>query len=304
MAHILPVPYFHVVFTLPEQLRPLIHRNRRLFFDLIFAAASRSLITMAADPRHLGARIGLTAVLHTWTRDLSFHPHLHTIVTGGGLTPDGKWLALKSRRFLFPVKALSRLFRGKLLAAVKRAYIRGQLRTDGPLAHLADPDTFQLLIDSLYGREWVVYSKRPFAGPAQVYSYLGHYTHRVGISNHRLLEIGTTHVRFKTRFGKTACLRGDEFVRRFLLHVLPSRFVKIRHYGLMASVNAHALDALRATFQILIPRPAAPPPSTKSADLTLHPHLCPQCRCPTLAQELLMPDRSPPSLPSALARTA
>ena len=302
MARILPVPYFHVVFTVPEQIRLLVHRNRRVFFDLIFSAASRSLMTLAADPRHLGARIGLTAVLHTWTRDLSFHPHLHTIVTAGGLTPDGEWLALRSRRYLFPVKALSRLFRGKLLAAVKRAYITGQLRTDGPLAHLADPHTFQLLIDCLYNREWVVYSKRPFADPAQVYAYLGHYTHRVGISNHRLLEIGDTHVRFKTRFGKTACLRGEEFVRRFLLHVLPSRFVKIRHYGLMASVNAQALDALRARFPTLIAVPAAARP--KSADLTPALGLCPQCGCATLAQEALLPDRSPPSLPLALPRTA
>ena len=304
MAHILPVPYFHVVFTVPEQLRLLIHRNRRVFFDLIFSAASGSLMTLAADPRHLGARIGLTAVLHTWTRDLNFHPHLHTIVTGGGLTLDGKWLALRSRRFLFPVKALSRLFRGKLLAAVKRVYTKGQLRTDGPLAHLADPETFQLLVDSLYGKKWVVYSKRPFAGPAQVYAYLGHYTHRVGISNHRLLDIGDTHVRFKTRFGKTACLRGEEFVRRFLLHVLPHRFVKIRHYGLMASVNAQALDALRATFPTSIAASLPAQARTRSPDSTPDLDLCPQCGRATLTQETLLPSRSPPSLSSALPRPA
>src|SRR5206468_1583297 len=151
---------------------------------------------------------------------------------------------------------------------------------------------------------WVVYSKRPFAGPAQLYAYLGHYTHRVGISNHRLLDIGDTHVRFKTRFGKTACLRGEEFVRRFLLHVLPHRFVKIRHYGLMGSVNAQALDALRATFPISI---AASPPAqarTRSPDSTPDLDLCPQCGRATLTQQTLLPSRSPPSLSSALPRPA
>lgn len=301
MQRILPVLYFHVVFTLPQELRPLAHRNRRVVFELLFAAASKTLLTLGADPRRLGAQLGLTAVLHTWTRDLSFHPHLHTIVTGGGVTAGGTWSAVKHRDFLFPIKVVSRLFRGKFLAGLKRAHAAGLLRGDGPLAHLADPAVFQHLLDILYRKDFVVYAKRPFAGPAQVFAYLGHYTHRVAISNHRLLEIGETHVRFKTRHGKTASLRGEEFVRRFLLHVLPKSFVKIRHYGLMASVNAHTREGLRATFPSS-PAASPPPGTTVASALTLpektdvsnQRETCPHCGANGLRRIALAPTRPPP----------
>jgi hypothetical protein len=298
MHRVLPVRYFHVVFTLPQQLRALVHRNRRVMFELLFAAASKTLLTLGADPRRLGVQLGLTAVLHTWTRDLSFHPHLHTIVTGGGLTPAETWAAVKNGNFLFPVKVVSRLFRGKLLAGLKRAYRKGLIRTEGPLQHLADPDAFQYLIDSLYRKDFVVYAKRPFAGPQQVFAYLGHYTHRVGISNQRLIEIGDTHVRFKTKHGRTALLRGEEFVRRFLLHVLPKGFVKIRHYGLLASVNASTLHALRATLQT--PRsdagPAIAAPPHSPANSYPETQTCPHCGRASLSRISIPPSRPPPSL--------
>lgn len=296
MARILPVPYFHVVFTLPQELRHLVHRNRRELFELLFASAARTLLTLGADPRHLGAQIALTAVLHTWTRDLSFHPHLHTIVSGGGVGPDG-WVHARSPRYLFPLKALSRLFRGKFLAGLKRAYRLGRLRTDGPLAHLADPDAFQNLLDLLYRKPFVVYAKRPFAGPAQVFRYLGHYTHRVGISNHRLVAIEDTHVRFKTKHGKLASLRGAEFIRRFLLHVLPRHFVKIRHYGLMAAANSQTRDHWRQTLGASpnSSPPAPPAPDHQPAPLPWAEHeTCPHCGLSPLLRLDLETGRPPP----------
>jgi hypothetical protein len=233
---ILPVPYFHVVFTLPAELRPLALRNRKKIFDLLFETVSETLLTLGADPDRLGALLGFTAVLHTWTRDLTFHPHLHCIVTGGGLSPHGDaWRSTKGDRYLFPVQVMGRIFRGKFLAGLKRLYDRGTLDFGGSCAHLDDPDTFRLLLDKLYRTEWRPYVKRPFAGPEQVYDYLGYYTHRVGIANHRLLEMDGERVRFKTRNGKTATVKGEEFIRRFLLHVLPRGFVKIRHYGLLSA---------------------------------------------------------------------
>ncbi len=279
MNKILGVHYFHVVFTLPQELRQLIHRNRRVGFDLLFAAVSKTLLALGADPRLLGAQLGLTAVLHTWTRDLSFHPHLHTIVPAGGIARDKTWRRIKTTRFLFPVKVMSRLFRGKFLAGLKRAYRAGHIRSDGPLEALSDPHVFQRLIDSLYHKDFVVYAKRPFAGPARVFAYLGHYTHRVGISNHRLLEISHTHVRFKTRHDKTTSLRGEEFVRRFLLHILPKGFVKIRHYGAMASVNATTLAAVRKSLD-RAPIPEDPPHNNKPSPPTQAP--CPNeaTQCP------------------------
>lgn len=242
----LPVHYFHVVFTLPAELRPLALRNRERVFDLLFETVSSTLLTLGADPDRLGALLGFTAVLHTWTRDLCFHPHLHCIVTGGGLNPDSQtWTRAKGDRYLFPVQVMGRLFRGKFLAGLKRLYDRGALDLGGSCAHLDDPDVFRVLLDKLYRKEWRPYAKRPFAGPEQVYDYLGYYTHRVGIANHRLLEMNGESVRFKTRNGKTAILKGEEFVRRFLLHVLPRGFVKIRHYGLLSAKSEAKRQAVR-----------------------------------------------------------
>jgi hypothetical protein len=253
---ILSVPYFHVVFTLPAELRPLALRNREPIFDLLFATVSGTLLTLGADSGRLGALLGFTAVLHTWTRDLSFHPHLHCIVTGGGLSPDRlMWTRAKSDRCLFPVRVMGRLFRGKFLAGLRRLYNKGDLDLGRSCAYLDDPDVFRLLLDRLYRTEWRPYAKRPFAGPQQVYDYLGYYTHRVGIANHRLLEMDGESVTFKTRNGKTAMLKGEEFVRRFLLHILPRRFVKIRHYGLLAAKAEAKREAVRAALPSVLDTP-------------------------------------------------
>ena len=239
LERLLPTDYFHVVFTVPDELlNGIILRNRELFFDLLFKAGSQTLLELGADPKRRGAQLGITCVLHTWTRDLRFHAHLHCIVTGGGLNADGdRWLSAREG-YLFPAKVLAKLFRGKLMASLVAAYQAGKLALSGSCAELADPKAFARLKGQLYKTNWVAYCKKPFAGPAQVFSYLGRYTHRVGISNHRLIDLSDEGVHFRTRGEATATLAPDEFIHRFLQHVLPSGFVKIRHYGLMASSNA------------------------------------------------------------------
>jgi hypothetical protein len=241
MERVLPTPHFHAVFTVPQELKPLALHNRVRFFEILFAAASRTLLALGHDPRRLGGLLGITAVLHTWSRTLDFHPHLHCIVTGGGLALDGRrWVAAPGRgRFLFPVKVMATLFRAKLLAALVRAHRRGELQFSGSCAHLADPAAFARLKDDLFGKPWVVYCKPPFGGARQVFHYLGRYTHRVGISNQRLIAIGPNGVTFATKNGEHTTLPPDEFIRRFLLHVLPAGFVKIRHYGLLAASRVH-----------------------------------------------------------------
>jgi hypothetical protein len=234
VARILPTHYFHVVFTLPDQLRALVHRNRRLLFNLLFAAAAETLLQLGQQ--RLGATLAVTAVLHTWTRAMGFHPHVHCLVSGGGLAADGTWKPTR-QDYLFPHLVLSRLFRGKFLAGLARLYERGALDLGGECAILADPDVFRLFKDRLYGKDWVVYAKPPFAGPAQVYRYLGRYTHRIAISNARLEAFDERGIRFRTKHGKTVTLLAEEFIRRFLLHVLPEGFHKIRHYGLLAAGN-------------------------------------------------------------------
>ncbi len=231
---ILSTNYFHIVFTLPSELRPLAMMNRRLIFEILFQAASATLQTLAKNPRWLGAQIGFTAVLHTWTRDLRFHPHLHCIVTGGGLSDDGqRWVASR-RKFLFPRKVLGRLFRGKFDSALTKAHHEGRLRLPG---NIAGPKDFNRFRRKLFAKQWVVYAKRPFAGAEQVYAYLGRYTHRVAISNHRILSVTDDSVTIATRDGASAKITPQEFIRRFLCHVLPKGFRKIRHYGLLASSN-------------------------------------------------------------------
>lgn len=252
---ILPVGYFHVVFTLPSEIKPLALRNRRLVYDLLFSAASQTLLELGRDPKRLGALLGITAVLHTWTRDLRFHPHLHCVVTGGGLSLDGERWVDSGGRYLFPVKVISALFRGKFIALLKKAHRRGSLDL-GPERNLC-PDV-PALCRALHKKPWVVYAKRPFAGPEQVFAYLGRYTHRVAISNHRLLQLTDEAVTFATRDGKSASLHPDEFIRRFLLHVLPKGFGKIRHYGLLASSNVKS--------KLPMARRALQPRSTTSSD--------------------------------------
>ena len=235
---ILPTHYFHLVFTLPEELRSVARCNRRALFNMLFSATAETLLELGRDPKHLGATLGITAVLHTWTRTLDFHPHLHCIVTGGGLDEkNNRWVGAKPD-FLFPAKALSRLFRGKFLAALTSAYDKGDLEFAGACTHLSDPESFAALKDGLYQKEWVVHVKPTFAGPGHVFEYLGRYTHRVAISNQRLMAMDNHGVTFSTKDGKTATLKPPEFIRRFLMHVLPKRYAKIRHYGLNSASNA------------------------------------------------------------------
>jgi hypothetical protein len=238
---LLPVEYFHVVFTLPEQLAAVALQNKRVVYNLLFSAASETLRTIAADPRHLGADIGLLAVLHTWDQTLRHHPHLHCVVPGGGLAVDGAgWRSCRPGFFL-PVNVLARLFRRLFLQGLERAFEKGKLSFHGACALLAKPAAFTRLLRSVRAREWWVYAKPPFGGPAQVLAYLGRYTHRVAISNHRLLSLKHGKVTFSWRDNRhgqlrsTMTLSADEFMRRFLLHVLPRGFQRIRQFGLLAN---------------------------------------------------------------------
>ena len=240
---LLPIGYFHPVFTLPEALRPLALRNQAEVYSLLFRAAPETLKELSQDPKHVGAEVGFIAVLHTWTQTLMDHPHLHCIVTGGGLSPDGKrWISCKGDFFL-PVKALSRLFRGKFLAYLKEAYEKGKLVFPGKIAPLKEKAAFDRLLKDLYAREWVVYCKPPFGSAEMVMDYLGRYTHRVAISNDRLVRLQNGRVTFRYRDRndhdtvKLMTLDASEFIRRFLLHVLPDGFVKIRHYGILSNRN-------------------------------------------------------------------
>jgi len=241
LADLLPVEYFHVVFTLPEQLASLALQNKRVVYNLLFAAAAETLRTIAADQRHLGAEIGFLAVLHTWGQTLRHHPHLHCVIPGGGLSVDGeRWISCRPGFFL-SVNVLARLFRRLFLQGLERAYENDKLTFDGSLEYLAKAHAFRHLLASLRAREWWVYAKPPFGGPAQVLAYLGRYTHRVAISNHRLLSLKDGHVTFKCRDYRHAnqqslmTLKADEFIRRFLLHVLPRGFQRIRQFGWLAN---------------------------------------------------------------------
>ena len=243
---ILDTGYFHVVFTVPSELRLLGKCSPSAIYDLLFQAASDTLLTLGRDPKRMGGLLGVTAVLHTWTRDLRFHPHLHCVVTGGalGVGPDGTpcWFDT-GRKYLLPVKVLSKLFRGKFTAGLERLQARGELDLPGELQR---PGAFGALLAQLRRTRWVTYCKRPFAGPEQVFKYLGRYTHRVGLSNKRLLDVTDEAVTIATRDGKTATMAPEEFIRRLLTHVLPKGYVKIRHYGLVASSNVKTkLEAAR-----------------------------------------------------------
>jgi hypothetical protein len=240
-TELLPVEYFHVVFTLPDQLSLLALQNKRVIYGLLFQAASETLLKIAGDPKHLGAVIGFLAVLHTWGQTLQHHPHLHCVVPGGGLSPDrSRWISCR-KGFFLPVKVLSRLFRGKFVAYLKAANERGRLVFHGQSKHLAEGDHFASLLNEVSKLEWVVYAKPPFGGPVQVLKYLARYTHRVAISNQRLVSISEGEVTFRWKdyadanATKEMTLDVKEFTRRFLLHILPRGFVRIRHYGLLAN---------------------------------------------------------------------
>ncbi len=235
---LLPVPYFHQVFTLPHQLNPLILRNPKAMYDLLFASVTDALQEVATNPRHLGGIPASTLVLHTWSRDLRLHPHLHTIVSGGGLSPTGDWVASREG-YLLPRRVLASLYRGKYLAGLRKLRDQGRLDLGGGCAHLADRKTFDRLLSDLYTTRWHVYAKQAFAGPENVLEYLGRYTHRTGISNARLVSHDDQTVVFRTKEQKLVALPPEEFLRRFLLHVLPPRFVKLRHSGLLAASNVN-----------------------------------------------------------------
>ncbi len=234
---VLPTHHFHVVFTLPHQLNRLCQADPERLYGILFGAASQTLLDLGRDPKRLGARLGITAVLHTWTRDLRMHPHLHCIVTGGGLAPDDQRWIEAEQDYLFPVRVLSSLFKGKLLDALKQSHRRGELRLPGDMRDAGN--AFNELMSALYVKDWVVYAKRPFGGPIQVFQYLGRYTHRVAISNQRLQHADADIVRFATKNGRVAKLKPEVFLQRFLLHVLPYGFTKIRHYGLLAPANVN-----------------------------------------------------------------
>jgi hypothetical protein len=249
-AELLPVPYFHVVFTLPAAISAIAYQNKPKVYGLLFTAAAAVLTAIAADPKHLGASIGVTAVLHTWGQNLQHHPHVHCIVPGGGLSPDSqRWIACKPSFFL-PVRVLSRLFRRLFLQGLEAMHAAGELQLFTDLGALKDADQFRAYLAPLRKTEWVVYAKKPFAGPKQVLAYLARYTHRVAIANSRLLDLDETHVSFHWKDyresghhkGKVMRLDVGEFMRRFLLHVLPTGFHRIRHYGLFA--NGHRADKL------------------------------------------------------------
>jgi len=294
-AELLPIGYFHVVYTLPAPIADIAYQNKRTIYDLLMKAAAETTLAIAADPRHLGARIGITAVLHTWGSALTHHPHVHMIVPGGGLSADsGRWIASRSR-FLVPVRALSRLFRGRLLAMLAEAHAQDRLTFFGEHAALADKRAFKRFLAPLRRREWVVYAKKPFAGPEQVLRYLSLYTHRVAISNRRLVAADANGIAFRWKDyrvvpearlrhdapgrWKTMTLPPHEFIRRFLMHVLPKGFHRIRHYGLLANGNRAANIASARELIGAAPRVVEPEEQKAAAPDQPRVLACPCPRC-------------------------
>ena len=279
---LLPTRYVHAVFTLPRELAPVALENKKVIFDLLFHASAETLLEVARDPRHLGAEIGFFSVLHTWNQRLQFHPHAHCILAAGGLSPDHtRWIS-SSHRFFLPVKVLSRVFRGKFVAGLKSAFQAGTLQFHGSLRHLAEPRTFALWLRTLFRQDWVVYAKRPFGGPQHALRYLGAYTHRVAISNHRLVALEDGNITFRWRDSahgnkkKMMTLPVDEFLRRFLLHLLPRGFVRIRHFGFLA--NRRRASLLPICFQLLSrSSEQAPPAKTVSPPRQSSTWRCPCC---------------------------
>ena len=261
-AELLPVAYFHVVFTLPAEVADIAYQNKRVVYDLLFKASSQAMQTIAADPRHLGAKIAITSVLHTWGSAMTHHPHVHMIVPGGGLSKDGeRWIACR-KGFFMPVRALSKLFRRLMLEKLTAAHASGELNFYGAHTHLAGAQAFKRFLRPCRRRKWFVYTKRPFAGPRAVLAYLSRYTHRVAISNRRLVHADATSVSFRIKDyrassdkrWRTMTLAPHEFIRRMLLHVLPKGLHRIRHYGLFASsAKADALAQMRGLLGVTQP---------------------------------------------------
>jgi hypothetical protein len=298
-AELLPLAYYHAVFTLPAQIGDIAFQNKAVVYGALFKAASETLLTIAADPKHLGARIGLTAVLHTWGSALTHHPHVHCIVPGGGLSPDGaRWVSCRPRFFL-PVRVLSRLFRRLFLERLAEAHAEGRLVFFGDLSDLADPAAFTARLAPLRRIDWVVYAKRPFAGPEAVLAYLARYTHRVAISSSRLIAWDDKAVSFRWKDyrqdgeARRKIMRLDpaEFIRRFLIHVLPTGFHRIRHYGLFANpARAANLARVRA----LLHAPAPSPDDSAEPDASAQPaNPCPCCGGRMILVEVFERGRAP-----------
>ncbi len=297
---LLPSPYVHVVFTLPRHLAPLVLQNQNVIYDLLFRTSAEALLEVARDPQHLGAEIGFFSVLHTWTQKIELHPHVHCVVPAGGLSADHtRWIKPRYDFFL-PVEVLSRVFRGKFHEALKRAFQDGKLNFHGNLKLLAQPKIFAAWLRPLFRKDWVVYAKRPFGGPEHVLRYLGRYTHRVAISNHRLISFADGKVTFRWRDSahnneqKLLTLTVDEFLRRFLLHLLPQGFVRIRNFGFLA--NRRRANTLPLCFQLL---GSAPQTKTQVTGSSRDAWLCPKCGAPMLVIERLtaaeLQLRSPPT---------
>lgn len=305
-AELLPVPYFHLVFTLPHELNAAAQGNPRTIYALLFQSVSDTLIEFGRNPRWLGGEIAATLVLHTWGQTLAQHLHLHCLVAAGALGADGQWIRPR-RGFLFPVKALSQVFRGKFLTGLKRAFDAGRLRLDGSTLALSEPAARSAFFARLREKPWVVYAKQPFGGAQQVLDYLGRYTHRVALSNNRLVSLSDTEVRFRYKdyahgnARKVLALQPAEFIRRFLLHVLPSGFMRMRHYGLIANRIKHT--KLAAAHRALDHQPAAQPRQPESVEAFwlrvahLDVHQCPHChagRMVVIAPITAHPARAPP----------
>jgi hypothetical protein len=305
-AELLPVQYFHQVFTLPEAIADIAYQNKAVIYDLLFKASAETMLIIGADPEHLGARIGFISVLHSWGSAMTHHPHVHMIAPGGGLSPDGlRWLPCR-RGFFLPVRALSKLFRRLMLEKLAAAHKAGKLKFFGEHAHLAAADAFTAFLAPLKKTKWFVYSKRPFSGPKAVLCYLSRYTHRVAISNRRLVAADEKSVTFTFKDYrvegpgryKRMTLDTDEFIRRFLIHVLPKGFHRIRHYGLLASnVRAGNLAVMRALIALssLLPQVnAAPKPDTVGEPT----ELCPKCGSRMLVIERFEGACRPRKMPS------
>ncbi len=307
-ADLLPVAYFHVVFTLPAAIGDIAYQNKAVIYDILFKASAETLTTIAADPKHLGARIGVTSVLHTWGSAMTHHPHVHMIVPGGGISLDGtRWVACRPGFFL-PVRVLSRLFRRLFLE--KLAAVHNQLQFFGNHAALADARAFATYLAPLRKTEWVVYSKRPFGGPEAVLAYLSRYTHRVAISNSRLIACDDAGVTFKwkdyrangRKRAKVMTLATGEFIRRFLIHVLPSGFHRIRHYGLFAS-SKRAENIARARQMLAVPKPQSENAAAADSNEPQTPaHPCPCCGGRMIIIEIFERGTTPSTRPTSVIR--
>ena len=307
-ADLLPINYFHAVFTLPEPLRDIAYQNKRLVYELLFKTVSETLLSIAADPKHLGAKIGITAVLHTWGSSLIHHPHLHCIITGGGLAPrkglaNNQWVRSRAN-FFVPVKVLSARFKYRVLKALQSAHDEGRLQFFGSLQDLKDPAWFAEHLRPLKKIKWVVDIRPPFAGPETVLTYLSRYTHRIAISNRRLVSLDERAVTFrykdyraKHRYRwKSMTLETDEFIRRFLLHVLPRRFHRIRHYGLFANAQRKNNLALARTL-LKQPAPVSAGDETATENAAQCPYTCRSCGGPMIVIEVLAPQHAPRAPP-------